>query len=625
MKIIRHMTLFAMVSLCLIIPLISPADRMTTVMDSLKLELKKNPDNPTSLKGLGENALHLADVRLGRDCAEHLMKLGEKGDRQAATWGNMMMGHVSIMEGYPTKGFEYLNEARELAELRADSASLASILNGIAIYTYTYVGDVPGAIDYYHRGLRCAKAAKDESFYYVLLTNIANAHLELGDTLGLEFAREVYDYADKGEHWWLRYTSALCLADNYHRMKDHTRSLRYISEAEKSLPHLKDYSPFELYHQRGRVLAAVGSDKLAAENFQTAKNYARPVTYRYLTVLNSDAEFEMKRGNLRQAQIMLDSVLNMTSDSVDNKGRLEALALQSRLHELKGDLRMALHFERQHDSLKNMITSLVSTRSMGDAHVRYHFDELTTQLMQEKINKAHAQRAFAIALMSALLLLGGIGFMVYFNRRQKKMHEALVGQMKVAIQTEDMLRTRVHELEEARNPIPAINGDGSLEEAPNGHSQNAAEGNEEVMHGEPQPQDADGAEGVPAASRQRPSGQKSSQLIVEEIERLFENEKSYRDPLLTRDTVAEAIRSNSTYITRAISECYNCGFKQFINNYRIHEAIRILSNPQDDTPIKAIGSMIGFSSATSFYSHFKAATGMTPAVYRETVISTAGG
>lgn len=611
------------------------ADKMNHAIDSLKEDVKKYPDNAVSLRKLGENALHLADVELAKECGERLIKLGNmpKKNPSASTWGNMLMGHVSIMEGDPKIGFKYLTQARELAELSADSAALASILNGIAIYTYTYVGDVPGAIDYYHRGLRCAKAAKDDEFYHIILNNIANAHIELGDTVGLDYAREVYDYADTHNGTWLRYASALCIADNYFLRKDYTRSLRFISEAEKSASLLEHYSPFELYHQRGRVLAEVGSDKLAKENFQKAKDLSRHIPYRYMTVMNSDARFEIGRGNYARAKEMLDSVLTMTSDTVDTKCRLEALSLQSRLHELQGDYKKAVQYEHQYDSLKNMTLLLVSTRSKSDAHVRYHFEQLSTKLMQEQINSARTQRKFAISIMSAAILLGGICLMLFLHRKLKKMHTAIVGQMQVSLQTEDMLRRRIRMLEAKSNPpyhpIALLHDKAQdtppatvIEQGKDSETEPKKEPVAEIttpsnvnMHLEEINEEEEETKENEASS-----GQKPSQLIVEEIEQLFEQEKSYRDPQLTRDTVSKAIKSNPTYVTRAISDCYKCGFKQFVNNYRIHEAVRILSNPDDDTPIKAIGSMIGFRSPTSFYSHFKEAMGITPAAYRAAVM-----
>ena len=64
-------------------------------------------------------------------------------------------------------------------------------------------------------------------------------------------------------------------------------------------------------------------------------------------------------------------------------------------------------------------------------------------------------------------------------------------------------------------------------------------------------------------------------------------------------------------------------FPYYVNSFRINEAVRILSNPEDNTPIKAIAGNLGYNNLTTFYRLFEAAKGMPPSKYRETVIQNA--
>lgn len=90
----------------------------------------------------------------------------------------------------------------------------------------------------------------------------------------------------------------------------------------------------------------------------------------------------------------------------------------------------------------------------------------------------------------------------------------------------------------------------------------------------------------------------------------------YTDNDITKDKVARLIGTNRTYLSRIINDHYGMTFTQFINSLRIKEAIRILSDTDDDTPLKAISHQLGFNSMSTFYSRFAAETGMTPATYR---------
>ena len=62
-------------------------------------------------------------------------------------------------------------------------------------------------------------------------------------------------------------------------------------------------------------------------------------------------------------------------------------------------------------------------------------------------------------------------------------------------------------------------------------------------------------------------------------------------------------------------------YLQFVNSYRINEAVRILSDHDKiDYPLKQIWSDLGFNSPTTFYKLFQQAVGITPSVYRKQFI-----
>ena len=78
---------------------------------------------------------------------------------------------------------------------------------------------------------------------------------------------------------------------------------------------------------------------------------------------------------------------------------------------------------------------------------------------------------------------------------------------------------------------------------------------------------------------------------------LMEVERLFTESQLTRDKMAEHLGTNRTYLTRVIKEKTGMNYLQFINSYRINEAIRILSDPDSlSYPLKQIWSDLGFSS-----------------------------
>lgn len=100
---------------------------------------------------------------------------------------------------------------------------------------------------------------------------------------------------------------------------------------------------------------------------------------------------------------------------------------------------------------------------------------------------------------------------------------------------------------------------------------------------------------------------------------LMAEDKLYKDSSLTVATVAEKLGTNRTYLSRTINESTGKTFNQIVNNYRIKEAISLISDVESDMPLKQVCSESGFSSTSTFYSLFQNFTGLTPAKYRSQI------
>lgn len=108
--------------------------------------------------------------------------------------------------------------------------------------------------------------------------------------------------------------------------------------------------------------------------------------------------------------------------------------------------------------------------------------------------------------------------------------------------------------------------------------------------------------------------------IFSSLEILMERDKIYRNADLNRDNVAELLNTNRTYLCQAIKEHAGKSFTQYVNSLRIKESIRILSDINNDTVLKAIPSKVGFNSMATFYRVFKEEVGMSPMSYRDKII-----
>lgn len=106
--------------------------------------------------------------------------------------------------------------------------------------------------------------------------------------------------------------------------------------------------------------------------------------------------------------------------------------------------------------------------------------------------------------------------------------------------------------------------------------------------------------------------------LMEAIARLIEEEKIYREPDLNSGSLATRLGVSRNAISKAVNSTQQKNFAAFINDYRIREAIRLLSDPANDKlTTDAIATDAGFNSRETFYRAFKARTGITPTLFRK--------
>jgi len=104
--------------------------------------------------------------------------------------------------------------------------------------------------------------------------------------------------------------------------------------------------------------------------------------------------------------------------------------------------------------------------------------------------------------------------------------------------------------------------------------------------------------------------------LIECIESIMLEKKPWLKEGFTITELANMAQTSRTYLSQAINEKFNKSFSVWINDYRIEEAIRLISGSEKEKySIEAIATMVGFSSKSSFYKAFREVTGTTPAEF----------
>ncbi|MBK5722331.1 helix-turn-helix domain-containing protein [Dysgonomonas sp. Marseille-P4677] len=109
--------------------------------------------------------------------------------------------------------------------------------------------------------------------------------------------------------------------------------------------------------------------------------------------------------------------------------------------------------------------------------------------------------------------------------------------------------------------------------------------------------------------------------LMQQVYDLIKKEKIFKDLDLTLDSLSKQMNINRNYLSKAINKTTGKNFNSYINEYRIKEAIKIMSDEKSDLiSLDAIALEVGFSNRTSFYQSFKKVTGLTPSDFRNNKI-----
>ena len=109
--------------------------------------------------------------------------------------------------------------------------------------------------------------------------------------------------------------------------------------------------------------------------------------------------------------------------------------------------------------------------------------------------------------------------------------------------------------------------------------------------------------------------------LKEQLLQLMVVEKKYRDRHFTAKKLAEALHTNTRYVSIVLNVRYHLNYSQFVNRLRIEEAMALLADKRyAGLRMDEISDMVGFANRQSFYRAFHLSTGVTPRQYQANYI-----
>lgn len=509
------------------------------------------------------------------DLGKRLRDFGaRRGDDETYLSGLVCIGQSYLCLGQFDSMRVYLDAALGLGHKMQDNWALSMIYNCFGIYSVFTEMDYYQGISYLVDAVKYAEQCDDPRRLFAPKGNLALAYYLRNDPAGLEYALDVYDLGKKYDDRRMVFSGAVTSAYMYYILENYDMVLRYIEEA---VPLSEIYGDkrgvFSLYAD---VLQKTGREEEALAYYRKA-----------LADDNVDGYYSGVDAHLSYGTYLIDhqryeEAIDIMEQGIDILANANIPVQRyllyhniSNAYESLGNTDAALMYYKLFHEEADSIFNADKERSIGELKVRYEKERHAGEIREHELKLVRwRKRLHIILLLFILALILAIGGYI-LNYRKDKSYRQILKQHQETLDKERWYRSQLE-----RYAGEAAAGDSG------GYRSKSA------------------------------SNDKTEELFAR-LQALMRSDELYKTHDLNRDKVAKMLSTNRTYLTETIKEYTGLSFIYYVNSFRIDDAVRLLSDPSNDTPIKALASELGFSSLSTFYKFFQAATGMPPSQFRE--------
>ena len=518
-----------------------------------------------------------------RVCQEILQNTVWGGQEWFYTYALIYQGQARIMLGKTQEGLQDLLGAKRLAEIQHNDSALCSVYNGLGLYEQNVTCDYYRSLNYYREGCDIAERCGHRLLYCLLVANIAEVLTLRNEEAGLEYAEKCYLLGRQNNDPYLIYCGAISMARNLCLNRKMEEAWRYTREADRLSKRYDFKNRSDIYNTYGEIALEAGDYMKAGLYYEQAIrehgfSQAAYVVSTYVGYGRALIAQKKYKSALEKLQIGKE----ISEKNITSLFRREVYLLLSACYYRLGEPKEALEYYKKYTAESFRLYNEDKERTEKELMVRYETEKRNKELAQKNMLLQKEQnRVMALVGITFVVLI--VVLLFYINyRRKNRLYKQIVRESVDWLAKERQFSKRIAEQEK-------------------------------------QLQELIGKAGAVDGGRYSGSSlnKDSQQELFGRLERLMQNDQVYKNSLFTREKMAELLGTNRTYLSQTINEQTGLTFTHYMNKYRIEEARRILADPQDDTPIKAIAADLGFSSVTTFYTLFKAVVQMSPDQYRK--------
>ncbi len=528
-------------------------------IDSLMYGLNSSTNSRDSIKALILLSKHFHDNSIdstfyyGKIAVSQAAKLNDTASL-AEVYKNM--GTSCYYAALYEKALEYSQKSNELFLAINDMTGLAKTFNNMGII-YEISGKNDIALEYYNKSLEIwHRIIEDSPDDPVVKSSIAYLYNNIGI---------VYSNIGEKERGKDFYHKSYTIAEKYNDKKCMSLAILNLGNAQ----YLEgDYKNALENLSRSLKLSEALDDKQGIANS-----------------MGSISDVYLKLKNYEKVRYYLKLVLAIAKEIKANELIKNVYRGLYFLNKETGNADTALKYQSLYYQLNDSIYSLESKNRIAELQNKYIFEKKEQEIKLLETEQELKDTQLRNSRIWLLILIGGIVVslfflgLIYFQMLQKKYaNKELVRKNLEIVKSEEYIRECLKSEQEKKHVI---------EKQIKVDKYSASTLTEE---------------------------QKESLKIL--ITETMDNEKPYLDSSFTIDVLSKHLDISRTYISQVINEVFKMNFNNFINEYRIKEARRVLTDEANkNLTIETIALSIGFGSKSSFNSAFKKYTGITPSFY----------
>ena len=471
----------------------------------------------------------------------------------------------------------------------SDGAQLAA--KGDAAFEAGFASE---ALEYYTEALDNAEQTKDDFLCIRCLGKIGNVYSFTNDEKrAISYFLDGYDAAEKMGDQTLQYNFASALVGEYCRIGDVEKAKLFFQTQRRLVHEQMDLKQFYLLYNQGRIAKAEDKYKMAAFYMQKAADFARErkmepnIIYAPYMML---MEMSLERKKYDEAQSYIDRAEVYARKSNGQYPLSSVYRARASYYEARNMPDSAERYGRLYHALED---SMFNRAQFYVAHNKL-FD-YENSVNKRKISRLVSKNNFlTVGIIAAVLLLAVISvLLVMLRKRNAKLKDAyssLLDKIQEQIKSDDAGKNESTESDSQHKLVGY--------EASSAKNENNERGGLNL-------------------------DEENYRALRHRITNALANPEILNDPNLTLVSLADKIGSNSTYVSHTINRVYSKSFRQVVNELRIREACRRMSDTENygNLTLQSIYEGVGFNSAASFIQAFKKENGMTPSTYQKMIRS----